>query len=72
MTTETIEAGPLEYVQTQLKAMPGGQLPRLAVDVGVTLRTVYNIKNGKRDAKYSTVMALHKKLKEAEAAAGAQ
>lgn len=58
---------PLAYVRQRLKEMPANQRPRLAVDVGTTQRTIYNIMNGVRDAKYSTVMKLHKALKEAEA-----
>ena len=70
MTTETASAaGPLEYVRRRLEEIPGGERPRLAVNAGISLQTLYNILKGERDPKYSSVMALHKVLKEMEAVA---
>lgn len=71
MTTETLEADPLEYVRQRLKDMPVADLTRVALAAETSTRTVYNIIKGERDAKYGTVMALHKVLKAEEAAAGA-
>lgn len=70
--TTTNEVDPLEHVRTLLNEIPKEERPRIAVNAGVSLSTLYNIKNGKRDVKYGNVMALLKVLKEAKAAAAAK
>lgn len=74
MNTETMapDVDPLGYVRQRLREMAPSERPRLAVDVGTTQRTIYNIMDGERDAKYSTVMKLHKALKEIDAAAAVE
>ena len=67
MTTETLEQDMLDYVREHLKALPSGQLLRLAVDTDMSERTVRNVMKGVRDVKYTTVKRLHKALKDAEA-----
>lgn len=72
MSTEPLAGDPLLYVRQRLKDMPAGDLPKLAVQVATTQRTLYNMMKGERDAKYSTVMKVYKALKNAEAAEAAK
>jgi hypothetical protein len=69
MTIETVDADPLEFVRQRLKEMPASDQARIALAAATSSRTVYNIIKGERDAKYGTVMALHKAIKDADAAA---
>lgn len=69
MSTEVVQVDHLDYVRQRLRDMPKADRPRLAVDVGISQRTLYNIMEGKRDAKYSNVMKLHKAFKDLDSTA---
>lgn len=57
MATAT-EPDYLEYVRQRLQAMDASEIPRLAVDAGITQRAIYYLINGQQDARYSTVKKL--------------
>lgn len=70
MPIESKEDGPLEYVRRRLGEIPREERPRLAVNAGISLSTLYNILKSKRDVKYNNVMALKKAIDEADLAVG--
>lgn len=71
--TAAVTAAPvdyLEYVQQHLHNTPPASWARYQADVGVSERTLYNIRDGKVDPGYSKVRALYNVIKATEAAAG--
>lgn len=65
------ESDPLGYVRGQLATLKEKALTVIAVKADLTVRTLYNIRDGK-EAKYSTVIKLRDVLRAAELADPAQ
>lgn len=60
----TTNQDPLAYVVGQLKGMKAPEIARLAIECGMTERTVRNVRNGK-GVHYETVRKLHENLQAA-------
>lgn len=59
MATSPIEVDYIAVVRDRLKAMQQEDRHRLAMNVGLSISTIYNVRDGK-DSKYSTVLKLYK------------
>jgi DNA-binding phage protein len=57
----------LELVREKLNASPRSDFTRIAVDAGLSWRTIYAVLDTERDPRYSTVMALYRTLQKTPA-----
>jgi hypothetical protein len=62
----------LGYVREHLANTPPASWARYQADAGLSLRTLYNIRDSKVDPAYGTVMKLYDSMKKAEAEAAQQ
>jgi hypothetical protein len=70
--TPAVTVDLLEYVRGHLASTPPTSWARYQAAVGVSERTLYNIRDGKVDPGYSKVKKLYECMTKAEAEAGAQ
>lgn len=62
----------LGYVRDHLAHLPPASWARYQADAGVSLRTLYNIRDSRNDPAYGTVLKVYESIKKFEAQAGAQ
>jgi predicted transcriptional regulator len=70
--TPAVTVDLLDYVREHLANTPPTSWARYQAAVGVSERTLYNIRDGKVDPGYSKVKKLYESMKKAEAEASAQ